>query len=83
MPEVAKFEPEIALYAGPDGLDAYRWIAREAPKYLNKPGFVLIETGWGMADDVRKIFAECGFEYLKSRKDLMMIERALLFRREI
>jgi release factor glutamine methyltransferase len=82
MPEVAKFEPEIALYAGSDGLEAYRWIAREAPKCLNKPGFVLIETGWGMSDDVRKIFADCGFEYLKSRKDLLKIDRALLFRRE-
>ncbi len=82
MPEVAKFEPEIALYAGLDGLDAYRWIARDSPKCLNMPGFVLIETGWGMADDVRKIFAGCGFEFLNSTKDLMRIERALLFRRE-
>ena len=51
MPEVTR-EPELALFGGADGLDFYRRISREAPKYLNEGGCLLFEIGWLQKDAV-------------------------------
>ncbi len=42
--EVEK-EPEMALFAGEDGLDFYRRIAREAPLHLAEKGVLVLECG--------------------------------------
>jgi release factor glutamine methyltransferase len=41
--KVLKFEPEIALYSGQDGLDAYRQFFTEAGQLKSKPKYILIE----------------------------------------
>ncbi|WP_290778193.1 peptide chain release factor N(5)-glutamine methyltransferase, partial [Arenimonas sp.] len=40
-----RFEPRSALVSGPDGLDAIRVIARQAPAHLHPGGWLLVERG--------------------------------------
>jgi len=42
-----RFEPEGALYAGPDGLDVIRRLLKEAPSRLRHGGLLLFEFGFG------------------------------------
>ena len=44
-PEVKDHDPRIALDGGPDGLDFYRRIARDAAMYLADSGRLLLELG--------------------------------------
>lgn len=53
-----RFEPELALYGGEDGLDIYRRIAAEASAHLNDGGALLMEVGEGEAKDVLKLVQE-------------------------
>jgi release factor glutamine methyltransferase len=39
--------PYLALDGGPDGLDVYRRLLRDAPAYLKSPGMLLLELGAG------------------------------------
>jgi release factor glutamine methyltransferase len=43
--DVVFFEPEIALFGGPDGLDIYRRFFTQAAAHLTSTGFVIIEYG--------------------------------------
>ena len=54
--EVRDYEPRLALDGGVDGLDFYRRIAAEAPKYLNRGGTLIMEVGAGQAQEVVKMF---------------------------
>lgn len=47
-----RFEPAMALYGGADGLDFYRRLAGQAPLYLKKGGWLLLEVGAGQAGPV-------------------------------
>lgn len=45
MPEEFKKEPELGLVAGNDGLDLVRIILKQAGKYLNDNGLLVVEVG--------------------------------------
>jgi ribosomal protein L3 glutamine methyltransferase len=47
MPREYQHEPEMALAAGPDGLDIVRRILKEAPQYLEAEGRLICEIGYG------------------------------------
>ena len=51
-------EPALALFAGDDGLDFYRRIAREAPAHLLPGGRLCIEIGDGQGDAVKALLYE-------------------------
>lgn len=57
MPEV-RFEPELALSGGEDGLAFYRRIASQARGHLAPGGFLLFEIGWQQRDAVCAIVGE-------------------------
>lgn len=51
-PMVATYEPDIALYSGPDGLSAIGRLLRELPTRLAEGADVGIEIGWRQASAV-------------------------------
>jgi len=50
--DVRDYEPHGALFAGADGLDAYRAIIPDLPRLLAPGGTALLEIGWTQADPV-------------------------------
>lgn len=53
-----RFEPELALAGGMDGLDFYRRIAADAPAHLNTGGALFMEVGEGEAEAVLTLVQE-------------------------
>ena len=68
--EVIKYDPEIALFAGRDGLDAYRRIILSLSKFLNPDGLVVLETGASQGIKVKNMMNAVGFIDAKIVKDL-------------
>ncbi|MGD0328311.1 MAG: HemK/PrmC family methyltransferase [Minisyncoccia bacterium] len=58
---VADYEPSIALYAGADGLDCIRRIAKELPHHLKKNGTAWIECDGEHAEIARALFQNKDF----------------------
>ncbi len=71
--EVKEFEPHLALDGGADGLEIYRKIASEAPKYLTRGGTIIMEVGEGQAAEVVKLFK--GNAYSMIVKDFNGVDR--------
>jgi release factor glutamine methyltransferase len=80
-PEVRAFEPEEALFAGPDGLLAYHALAPDCARLLAKEGMAFLEIGQGQGAAVERIMRRHGLRLVASRPDLAGIERCLIFRR--
>jgi release factor glutamine methyltransferase len=72
-----KFEPEIALNGGKDGLDFYRIILNKWVKKLKKGGFLGIEIGWGQLGSILDMFKICGLRDIISFKDINGVDRAV------
>ena len=60
-PELALYEPAMALTDGADGLSVYRLIAEHAQGYLTSQGRVMVEIGWQQGADVKAIFIAAGW----------------------
>jgi release factor glutamine methyltransferase len=80
-PEVAAFEPLVALDGGRDGLDAYRVLAPILLTVLIQGGLACIELGLGQAESVVRLLVESGVKINEIRRDLSGIERCLIARR--
>jgi release factor glutamine methyltransferase len=70
-----RFEPQLALTDGHDGLDALRTIIAGAPAHLKPGGMLWVEHGWDQAPAVRQLLADAGLRGVDSRRDLAGIER--------
>ncbi len=68
-------EPTMALTSGADGLDSIRKIVSEAPKYLEKGGWLLFEHGYDQGGACREILLFNGFSEISTWNDLAGIER--------
>ena len=78
-PDVRQWEPEGALFAGPQGLDAYRVLLPQLPGLLAEGGVAVVEIGASQADAVAALAAESGFAS-ELRRDLGGRPRALVLR---
>ncbi|MEM1194756.1 MAG: peptide chain release factor N(5)-glutamine methyltransferase [Pseudomonadota bacterium] len=76
-PQVMDFEPHAALFAGPEGLDAYRAIAPHLGLYLAKGGKAIFEIGAIQARSVTEIAEKAGFA-AELRRDLANRPRVLI-----
>ena len=73
-PEVAEsvleYEPHTALFAGDDGLDDVRTIARDARDWLRSGGWLVMEIGYQQGDAVKALFEGFGFVDVAIANDL-------------
>ena len=76
-PEVARYEPRIALAGGADGLDCYRGLAADLGRLLAPNGRALIEIGAGQRAAVCAVLAAAGIAVTGVKRDLAGIERCL------
>ena len=76
-PGVREYEPDEALFAGESGLEAYRALAPQLPRLLNKGGLAAVEIGHDQAGAVTELLTRDG---LQSRvaKDFADRPRAVL-----
>ncbi len=73
------FEPDSALYTKDEnGLEFYEKITKDAPKFLNKNGYLIFELGFGQSRQVANIMKEYGFTEIQTVKDLANIDRVIL-----
>ncbi len=80
-PEVRDFEPAIALFAGIDGLDAYRLLAADLRRLLRPEGVALLEVGAGQAQSVEAILEDNDLKPIGRGQDLSGIDRCLIVER--
>jgi release factor glutamine methyltransferase len=76
-PEVARFEPRLALDGGADGLEAYRTIAAALPRLLKPGGVFALEVGWDQAAAVEALAQAQGLSTTAPRRDLSGIPRVV------
>lgn len=81
MPDVVQFEPHSALFAGTDGLDAYRELAPQMKHVLAPGGLIVWEVGQGQAKEVGQLLAEQGLWVEQPKNDLAGIPRAVIARK--
>lgn len=66
-----RFEPRLALTPGDDACQALRHIIDQAPKYLKKDGWLLLEHGFDQAGEVQRLFtATPGWADVETLPDL-------------
>jgi len=70
-----RFEPEVALTPGGDGLDAIREISRLAKPLLLGGGWLMLEHGWDQGPDTRQIMEDNGYADIHTLKDLQGHDR--------
>jgi release factor glutamine methyltransferase len=77
---VAEWEPALALHGGPTGLDAIEIIVSEAPRWLARPGALVVELAPHQAGAARSLAQRAGFDDIRVEQDLAGRERALIAR---
>jgi release factor glutamine methyltransferase len=61
-PGVREYEPDEALFAGKEGLDAYRELAPQLPRLLNRGGLAAVEIGHDQAEPVTALLVRDGIQ---------------------
>jgi release factor glutamine methyltransferase len=73
--EVRDYEPALALFAGDDGLEVYRWLLPAAFAALIPGGYIALEIGYGQEAALRSLLEGSGFEGIEFVPDLKGIAR--------
>ncbi|MFA5774999.1 MAG: peptide chain release factor N(5)-glutamine methyltransferase [Ilumatobacteraceae bacterium] len=68
--DVNKYEPQVALYSGLDGLDALRQIVSGASQWLAVGGWLVTEIGYEQGNPVSELLDRAGFADIEIIKDL-------------
>jgi release factor glutamine methyltransferase len=67
---VLEYEPHSALFAGDDGLDDVRTIARDARDWLRSGGWLVMEIGYQQGDAVKALLEGFGYVDVTIGNDL-------------
>lgn len=79
-PEVAHWEPRDALVAGPSGLEHVAAILEDAPRWLARPGAVVVEIAPHQRPAALTLAGGCGFSSADVLPDLAGRARVLVAR---
>lgn len=75
--EVEGYDPESALFGGPDGLRDIRVFVARAARLLRSGGTLVVEHADGQGSAVRAIATDAGFRMTTTHTDLLHRERVL------
>ncbi|MDD3287629.1 MAG: peptide chain release factor N(5)-glutamine methyltransferase [Alphaproteobacteria bacterium] len=78
MPEVRNHDPLRALDGGTSGLEIYKILIPQIPKFLNPGGMIVMEVGQGQANEVISMMQQAGLTKPSKHKDLAGIERCVI-----
>lgn len=72
-----RFEPQIALSPGTDGLRDLRRIVQEAPAFMHPGGWLLVEHGYDQQEAVLDLFSKHAFTEIRGHADMAGIPRVV------
>ncbi|MEP6702122.1 MAG: peptide chain release factor N(5)-glutamine methyltransferase [Betaproteobacteria bacterium] len=75
-----RFEPNLALTAGADGLSAIRTIVAGARARLRENGWLLFEHGYDQGERCRRLVSDAGFVEVSTLRDLAGLDRVCVGR---
>ncbi|MBZ5608341.1 MAG: peptide chain release factor N(5)-glutamine methyltransferase [Acidobacteriia bacterium] len=78
--EVRDWEPHVALFAGPTGLEIYERLIADARRVLRPAGWLLVELGYNSVEPVRAMLGP-GWSEIVVQADLAGLPRVLSARR--
>ena len=78
--EVADWEPESALLAGPTGMEQIAEVVKEAPVWLDRPGALVVEIAPHQGDEAVQLAYDSGFTEALVQPDLTGRVRVLVAR---
>ncbi|GDX34488.1 protein-(glutamine-N5) methyltransferase, release factor-specific [Actinomycetes bacterium] len=78
---VRDYEPHLALYAGPDGLDAHREIISQSSDWLATDGWLVLEIGHDQGASVHELLNQNGFGTVEIRQDHSQRDRIAIARK--
>jgi release factor glutamine methyltransferase len=73
--EVREYEPELALFAGDDGLDIYSRLIPTTFDALVPGGYLALEIGYGQSKAITELLVSSGFAQIEFLPDLQNIHR--------
>lgn len=81
-PTVKNYEPKLALWGGPDGLEIHRRIVEQAEPFLQPDGALMLEIGYEQGLAVKDILEQSGlFTSVEILKDPAQKDRLAIGRR--
>ena len=83
QPEVKNYDPMLALDGGIDGLDPYRYLAKQIILLLKPRAYAILEFGIGQSDSIKEIFVKHGYIIENILLDLAGLERAIIVKANI
>lgn len=78
--EVADWEPESALLAGPTGMEQIAEVVKQAPVWLDRPGALVVELAPHQGEEAVQLAYDAGFTEAMVKPDLTGRVRALVAR---
>lgn len=78
--EVREWEPHIALFGGADGLNFYRRLLEDAPRYLKPGGCLVLEIGFTQLGAISSMLGD-RLELVDTTHDLQGIPRTICIQR--
>ena len=78
--DVKKFDPILALDGGEDGLNYYRYLAKNLYKNCHIDTKIFLEISHSQQQQVKNIFEKNNFTFIQCRKDLSGNDRVVEFK---